>query len=131
MQRMFLTLAVVAVLATALMMGCAKSNEVDLRNRNGGDSTVNQCDTANSKYSEDIVPILKANCYSCHNSNNANDGVILENYAGVRSVAVTPTLLGVITHASGYPAMPEGAPQLSDCDINKIRSWINNGAQNN
>jgi hypothetical protein len=27
--------------------------------------------------------------------------------------------------------MPYGSPKLDDCDINKIISWVNNGAQDN
>jgi hypothetical protein len=28
-------------------------------------------------------------------------------------------------------AMPKGGGKLSDCDINKIRSWLNKGMLNN
>lgn len=130
MQRMFVTLAVMALLAAAFMTGCAKANEAELI-ANSGDTTATRCDTANSKYSTVVMPILQTNCYSCHSGSNVNAGVSLDSYTQLRSLALSGTLIGVITHASGYPAMPEGKPQLSDCDINKIRSWINNGAQNN
>ncbi len=89
------------------------------------------CDTTNSTYGADVLPILKANCYSCHGNGNVNGGVNFDSQANIKSVAQSGALLGTITHSAGYPAMPDGLPQLSSCDINTIRSWINNGMQNN
>jgi mono/diheme cytochrome c family protein len=82
-------------------------------------------------YSNDVQPILEANCYSCHGNGNINGGVTLDNYAGVKAVADNGFLVGVITHAAGYPPMPDGGGKLSDCNINKIKDWINRGATNN
>ena len=90
-----------------------------------------QCDTVNMTYSGDVKPILQANCYSCHGSGNAQGGVALDNYDGVKDQVEDGNLIGVITHAAGYPPMPQGGAKLSDCDINKIKDWINRGASNN
>ncbi|WP_158559193.1 c-type cytochrome [Deminuibacter soli] len=132
MKRVLVTAGVAACALAWLVTGCAKTNETELKNEgNGGDTTIVTCDTVNSKYSTAVQPILQANCYSCHANGNVNGGVTLGSYANVKQQATNGNLIGVITHASGYPAMPEGAPKLSDCDINKIRSWIANGAQDN
>jgi hypothetical protein len=109
---------------------CSKTNEDKL---SGNDTNIQNCDTTNMSYSNDIVPILSDYCYACHgkNTNDGSDGIILEEYGNISGRAINGTLMGVITHASGFPAMPQDGPKLSDCNINKIRAWINNGAQNN
>ncbi|RMG79753.1 MAG: hypothetical protein D6707_07600 [Bacteroidetes bacterium] len=90
------------------------------------------CDTSSVSFANDIQPILNNNCTGCHNSNSAsgNPPVILDNYNDVKTVADNGRLLGAVTGASGYAAMPPSG-SLPQCDINKIKSWINNGAANN
>jgi hypothetical protein len=109
-----------------LIIGCSKTSEDKLASPDPP-----TCDTVNMMYSTDIKPILQANCYSCHSSGNAEGGVTLDSYESVKNVADNGNLIGVITHAAGYPPMPQGGAKLSDCDINKIKDWINNGASNN
>lgn len=113
------------------VFSCSKSNEEDERtdtNNSGG----NNCNTANMSFATDIVPILQSNCYACHsNANQAVSGVSLEGYSNVKVQVDNGSLIGAITHASGYPPMPQGGPKMSDCNISKIRSWVNNGAPNN
>lgn len=116
-------------------LSCSKSSEDEIDDPGNPNNPNNpgNCDTTNRKYSTHVVPILQANCYSCHgaNTNSGSNGVILEGHSNLKAKADAGILIGVITHASGYPAMPQGAAKLSDCNINIIRSWINNGAQNN
>lgn len=91
------------------------------------------CDTVNMKYIANVVPILQSHCYECHGTNTSagSGGIVLQGYDELKSKADNGQLVGVITHAAGFPAMPSNKPKLSDCDINIIKSWINNGAQNN
>ncbi|TKK67673.1 cytochrome c [Ilyomonas limi] len=110
-----------------LIIGCSKSSEDRLTTP----IPPSDCDTVNMTYSSDVQPILEANCYSCHGNGNVNGGVTLDSYTGVKLVADNGLLIGVITHAPGYPPMPDGGGKLSDCDINKIKDWINRGASNN
>lgn len=130
MKKIFVCLTAL----TVLVAGCSKTNEEAERNKLAGntvDTTTRTCDTVNMKYSTDIQPILAANCYSCHANGAAQGGVTLQTYNPVKQRATNGILLNVITHASGFPAMPYQRPKLSDCDINKIRDWINRGALNN
>jgi hypothetical protein len=115
-------------------VACSKSSE-DTYNEpdppgGGGNNT---CDTTGMSYQNDIVPILSANCYACHGENsNANSmGIILEGHSNILPKATSGTLLGVITHAGGFPPMPKDGSKLSDCNINKIRAWIDAGAPDN
>jgi hypothetical protein len=106
---------------------CSKDNEQEITDNPGGGT----CDTVNVKYATGVVPILQANCYSCHGNGASEGGVSLDNYNAVRTRADNESLLGSITHASGHSPMPKNGAKLSDCNINKIRSWVNNGALNN
>lgn len=126
MKKIIISLAVTAFVITA----CSKTNEVaENENNNGGNPAT--CDTVDMKYSTDVLPILQANCYGCHGNGQATSGVNFDTYDGVKKQADNSNLIGVITHANGYPAMPLGQPKLSDCDINKIKDWVARGAQNN
>jgi len=110
-------------------VGCSKSNEESLNPAGGGNPT--GCDTANMKYAANIQPIIQANCYRCHGNGQSQGSISLDTYAKLQRVAVNGTLVGVISHASGFTPMPQNASKLSDCDINKIKRWVLNGALNN
>jgi hypothetical protein len=103
---------------------CSKKNEQEL-----GVGAV--CDTNNMSYSADIIPILESICFSCHGNGLSENGINFDTYSGVKAVADNGKLVGAISHAAGFVAMPQSAPKLSDCNINKIKSWVNAGAANN
>jgi hypothetical protein len=125
MRKVFIGVLVSGFIITA----CSKTNEV----AEGGNTpgTDGSCDTVNMKYATDVKPILEANCYGCHGHGSAEGGVSLETYTGVKLQADRSNLIGAITHASGYPPMPQGGAKLSDCNINKIKAWIARGTLNN
>ncbi|QJX46012.1 cytochrome c [Hymenobacter taeanensis] len=89
------------------------------------------CDTLAVTFAASVAPLLQQRCVSCHNPTLRNGDVNLTTYAQVQRVAADGRLVGVITHAAGYPAMPQGGPKLSDCEIARIRSWVRQGAPNN
>ena len=128
MKKLFL---IGMILTSLLVLSCSKSNEETQQQNTNGNTGGNNCDTVNMKYAADVLPIIQANCYSCHGNGLSQNGVSLDSYAKVKTQADNGNLIGVITHADGYPPMPQGAAKLSDCNINKIRSWINRGALNN
>ena len=88
-----------------------------------------QCDTVGVKYNADILPVITANCYSCHANGIVNGDVNMDGYATLKAQADNGNLIGVITHASGYPPMPDNGGKLSDCEISKIKAWIAAGAK--
>ena len=92
-----------------------------------------KCDTSSVKYATDITAILQNNCYSCHGngSTGGSGGILLQGYSNLKKWADNSVLIGNVTHASGYVAMPYGLPKLSDCDVNKIVAWVHQGALNN
>lgn len=89
------------------------------------------CDTSAVTYSATIAPLLQANCNSCHSAATAYGTVVLEGHSNVAVYALNGSLLGSVSHASGYSQMPKNLPKLPDCDISKILIWVNAGAPNN
>lgn len=92
---------------------------------------VTQCDTTNVGYQATIVPLMKANCNACHNSAAPSAGIATDNYQGVKTIALNGKLYGSIAHLSGYSPMPKGGNKLSECNIQKVKAWINAGAPEN
>jgi hypothetical protein len=126
----------VMVSSAFILYACSKSDEqTETQNTTGtgggGTPATTTCDTVNMMFAANIQPIFQTNCYACHGNGLSQNGVSLDSYAKVKAVVDNGKLIGVITHAPGYPPMPDGGPKLSDCNINKIRDWINRGAQNN
>jgi len=92
------------------------------------------CDTANVKYSVEIVGILQANCYRCHATAVANSlgaGYRLEGYNNLRIWAQSGSLLSSVIHDQNASPMPKSAAKLPNCDIAKIRTWVRAGYPNN
>lgn len=106
---------------------CTKQSEDVLQAKESGTT----CDTTGMQYSVDVLPILKANCYSCHANGIVNGGVSLDGYTNVATQAGNGNLIGAITHAPGFTPMPFDGGKLSDCEIAKIKAWINEGSPDN
>lgn len=91
------------------------------------------CDLENVTFAATIKPILQASCYTCHsNSNyvNQGSGIKLENYDDVK-IQASGRLMGSIKHDPGFSPMPNGGGKITDCEINQIQKWIDNGMPNN
>lgn len=100
----------------------------------GAKNTVNcavNCDTTQFKYGANILPILSANCTGCHAGTGASGGIDLSNYNNVKTQASNGRLVGSVTHAPGYSAMPQNAAKLSECQLTQIKKWVAAGALNN
>ncbi|NUO03163.1 MAG: hypothetical protein HUU01_21340 [Saprospiraceae bacterium] len=122
MKKQFLS--AIAISAILVAGGCYYDVEEDLY------PEVN-CTTENQSYANDIVPILQTNCYVCHGQGIGLGNVTLEGYNNLKVYADNGKLVGVISHDSRFPAMPQGAAKLSACNISKITQWVTDGAPNN
>jgi hypothetical protein len=92
------------------------------------------CDTTNVTYSSTITSIISSNgCLSssCHGGDHPASGFKLDTYDGVKAKVTDGRLFGAINHSSGFVAMPENAPKLNQCAIDKVKAWIDAGAPNN
>lgn len=127
---------VLPLAATAVVMaaGCYNDKADQLypepTNPGGGGNT---CDTANMSFATNIKPILKQFCtdLGCHTGNGAPGTYLLNAYGGTKTYVDNNRLLGAIRHENGFTAMPQGTSKLSDCNINKITAWVNQGALDN
>jgi hypothetical protein len=105
------------------IQSCINKNEVELY----------PCDTTNMSYQKNIVPIIRNNCYKCHDSGNAHvfaENKYLDSYDSLK-FHINTGLIYNIEHFPGVLAMPKGAAKLPDCEIAKIKAWANQGALNN
>ena len=98
-------------------------------------------------YSRDVEPVLAANCRSCHEpggSGHEASGFSMASYDDLlKGTKFGPMIipgdaegsnLVVLMEGRADPsiAMPHGnADPVSDADIDKIRRWIDQGAQKN
>ncbi|TGE22040.1 hypothetical protein E5K00_17460 [Hymenobacter aquaticus] len=111
----------------AMLSSCAYDNAEELF----ANQPPPDCAVAATTYSATISPILEQNCRSCHNSRLQTGNVVLETYAQVKRYADNGLLVGVTSHADGFDPMPQGLPKLSDCDIARIKKWVEDKAPNN
>lgn len=86
------------------------------------------CDTVDVTWTKNIQPLFINNCganNSCHSASIADGGVILDSYSGA-VLADESKLIGCSEQADGFIPMPPSG-RLSDCGVNQIKLWIQNG----
>lgn len=123
-KKIFILSFVITIMVN--ISACYYDNEEDLY----GDTPAD-CSTEVIKYSVQVTGILQKSCYKCHATGSNLGGILLDSYNSVRSTATSGLLLGVINHAPGFSPMPQGAPKLSNCDIQALQTWLDNGTPNN
>ncbi|MFK7910141.1 MAG: PSD1 and planctomycete cytochrome C domain-containing protein [Akkermansiaceae bacterium] len=87
-------------------------------------------------FEKKIRPVLAESCYECHNSVDKMKGDIaldwkdamIESGVIVAGKPEESTLIGAISHAEDYEAMPSKAPKLSALTIRQFEEWIRMGA---
>ncbi len=112
-----------------VLFGCYYDSEEGLYGKPG-----TGCDTTVTNFGSEVKPILQSYCLSCHSNSAATGsggGIKLQDYADVKIYADNGKLMGTINHSSGSIAMPKGGGKLTDCEIQKIQSWITKGTLNN
>ena len=97
-------------------------------------TTTTTCDTTNAKFAAFVSPLVAASCATsnCHSTTRQAAGINLGTYTAIKAyiTADKATFLGSIDRTSGYSAMPQGSGKLADCDIKKLKTWINAGTLN-
>ncbi len=85
-----------------------------------------------------VRPLLAANCYACHTA-SAMGGLRLDSReallkGGDTGAVIEPgqpdtsTLIKVLQHAAGFPAMPKGRAKLPQAEIDAVAEWVRAGA---
>lgn len=88
------------------------------------------CDESIFTFSGAVSQIIADNCAGCHSGGSPSAGISLTTYEEIETSALSGALFGVINHDGGYAPMPYGLAKLSDCKINQVKQWIDNGALN-
>jgi hypothetical protein len=86
------------------------------------------CVTENITYETVIGSLIQNRCQSCHSGASPDGGILLTNYAQVSNVAINGPMEEAITHTGSAAPMPYNSPQLPQCEVDQIVTWINNGA---
>lgn len=115
---------VILGLIIVVISSCTFDNEEDLYPQ------ISECNTLNVTYSATIAPIMSVNCNVCHGGFAPIANVRTDAYDGLKVIADNGRLWGCVNHESGYSPMPNDRPKLNDCDLKKIRAWLDNGALN-
>ncbi len=89
------------------------------------------CDTTDMRYSVEIKKIMDDKCLSCHTGTGGTAGIAMESYSLLKGFATGGQLVNRTNDASNpMPPITNGG-LLSECDRQKIQSWVNAGAKNN
>ncbi len=86
------------------------------------------CDTSNVSFANDLIPILERSCNtgsSCHGASSGRP--IWDDYQTVKN-NISKFQVRVIDRTSA--PMPPSGP-LPNCEIDKLKAWIENGASDN
>ncbi|MAV34056.1 MAG: hypothetical protein CMJ59_01235 [Planctomycetaceae bacterium] len=92
-------------------------------------------------YDDDVVPILRQKCFSCHNADKKSGDLDMTNYTnlmlgGGSGTVIEPGdsgssyLYGLVSHEE-EPYMPPDSPKLPDEMVETIRKWIDGGVLEN
>jgi hypothetical protein len=124
-MRIFIIIGLFFTLTGLLVSSCSKENEEDLI----GDDIY--CVDSLVSYQDHVRPILENNCYECHSTAIATNGIILDTYAGLTNALSLGFVLPQIRRDVGAAQMPFNRPKMSDCKIATIEKWVDEGMLNN
>ena len=92
----------------------------------------NDCKTPDTiSYAKDIAPIIEAKCFMCHAPDvykkKASRNKIFD-YKSLKKMGGSGQLMGSITHAQGFIAMPyKKGTKIDACSIDLISKWVSTG----
>lgn len=90
------------------------------------------CTTDSMSYANDIVPIFESNsCYGCHSAQANFGNVNMSTHTDLIKYVNDGSLVGCLEHTGSFSPMPRGGAKMTDCNINKVKAWISQGAKNN
>ena len=87
------------------------------------------CDVSAVTYSQDVSVIINNNCLSCHSGPNAEANLDLSTYGTVSANAAVIKVR--INLPAGDPGVMPPTGPMSPCNMNKVTTWIDQGAINN
>jgi len=89
-------------------------------------------------FATDVMPILEKHCWECHSEESAELGLKLDTYEGVMAGSDYGTIVEVgdadaslLVDMIASGDMPEDADAMPAAELDVIKAWITEGAQNN
>jgi len=122
MKQFLFAVSIFAALALFTQTACYYDNEVEQYG-------VTTCDTVAISYSADILPIIQANCTSCHAPGKIQSTSPFDSYDGLKLYTLNREIVDRV-NGNGVNLMPPSGA-ISDCNQQKIAAWVNAGAPNN
>lgn len=93
------------------------------------DDSKNPCDSSNITYSLSVKKVMTDYCIGCHASSAS---VPLTTYVQVKNAVQNRNLWKSVNHFSGSLMMPpDASAKLSNCNLRKIKIWIDSGMPDN
>lgn len=117
----FIMITICALIVSFSMSSCYYDVEEELYG--------SSCDTSNVTYSGTIKTLFtNYGCFGCHSGTSASGYVHLDTHAGI--VSQINRIWPAINHTGPHP-MPQGGNKMTDCDISKVKVWMDAGTPNN
>src|SRR5262249_730179 len=98
-------------------------------------------DGKNPTYVDDVLPILRQSCTSCHGDDKQKGGLNLASFANMQQggwsgAVVVPgdpdkSRLYLLMAHKDEPKMPPKADKLPEAQLNLLKLWIDQGAREN
>jgi|688.fasta_scaffold278096_3 hypothetical protein len=119
MKKVFVSVLAFAFLMVLSQNACYYDNEVEQYG-------VVSCDTTSISFSQDVLPIINANCISCHVQGGVQSSSPLTNYNEIKGFSDE-----IKNRVNGIGGIMPPAGPMSECNQSKIEAWVRAGAPNN
>lgn len=131
------------LLRSDLIAALAVTAGIALAVQSSGESTVAAADLALEAHREvsfasEVMPILEKHCWECHSEENAELGLMLDTYEGVMAGSDYGTVVepgdpdaSLLIDMIASGDMPEDADPMPAAELDVLKAWVAEGAQNN
>jgi len=104
------------------MMGCTYDDLETL-------GTPFDCDTFDTTYGMDILPLVSDHCQGCHSGSTPSAGLAFETHADIALFA--EIMVERMDKPEGDPLLMPQSGKLDSCSIARFHAWIEAGKPNN
>ena len=87
------------------------------------------CDTFDTTYGQDILPLVTENCQGCHSGGTPAAGIAFEEHADIALFA--EAMLGRMELEPGDGLLMPPSGKLDSCSIARFTTWIDAGKPDN
>lgn len=87
------------------------------------------CDTFDTTYGMDILPLVSDHCQGCHSGSTPSAGLAFETHADIALFA--EIMVERMDKPEGDPLLMPQSGKLDSCSIARFHAWIEAGKPNN